>query len=181
MRKHNEGYVLPLVLVVMVILSLVAVGVMSVSLHNLQAQKADIDRMQAQYAAQGELEVFLAKLDSNLVSLNALTTAVSDTSEAAIQAPVMNAIQQALAVTEGDVPYVKLAEENGIVWVKNDDGSFSCNVCVYATDRENQARIDCTILLEKVITVSGGVHFVEAPQIVYTSYEITSLGGADDA
>lgn len=175
MRKHNEGYVLPLVLVVMVIMSLIAVGVMSVSLRNLQAQKSDIERMQAQYAAQGQIETAMAKLTANLNSLKTGTGNTMDTEESDTR--IEDAIHGALTVPEGSTQYVKLAQTDGIVWTKNDDGSFSCTVSLYATDPKNQVRIDCTILLEKVITAAGNVHFYQAPEIVYTSYEMTSMGG----
>lgn len=64
MKKRDEGYVLPLVLVVMVILCLVAVSVMSFALNNYKSQQASVQRMQDQYAAQGEIEKIVAKLDN---------------------------------------------------------------------------------------------------------------------
>lgn len=62
MKKHDEGYVLPLVLVVMVVLCLVAVSVMSFALNNYKSQQASVQRMQDQYAAQGEIEKVVAKI-----------------------------------------------------------------------------------------------------------------------
>lgn len=62
MKKHNEGYALPFVLVVMTVLCLVAVSVMSFSLRSLQSQQASIDRMKDQYLAEGEIEKVVAKL-----------------------------------------------------------------------------------------------------------------------
>lgn len=56
MRKYNEGYTLPFVLVVFLVTSLVAVSILTVSIHNLHGQKASIHRMEAQYTAQGEIE-----------------------------------------------------------------------------------------------------------------------------
>ena len=62
MRKHNEGYALVLVLVVMVVLSIVAVSLMSMGLRNLKAQQAVGERMADKYAAQGEIEKLIAIL-----------------------------------------------------------------------------------------------------------------------
>lgn len=62
MKKHNEGYVLPFVLVVLVVVCLVAVSLLSASLTNLNRQQASIDRMEAKYEAQGELEKTIANL-----------------------------------------------------------------------------------------------------------------------
>lgn len=64
MKKRDEGYALPFVLVVMVVLCLVAVSVMSFALRNLKSQQVSVQRMQDQYAAQGEIEKILAGLDT---------------------------------------------------------------------------------------------------------------------
>lgn len=56
MKKRDEGYVLPLVLIVLVVICLIAVSLLTVSLNNLKNQQAMIDRMEDQYAAQGKVE-----------------------------------------------------------------------------------------------------------------------------
>jgi type II secretory pathway component PulK len=56
MRKHDEGYALPFVLVVFVVFSLIATSILTISLNNLKKQQASIQRTQDQYAAQGEIE-----------------------------------------------------------------------------------------------------------------------------
>ncbi len=60
MRKHNEGYALPFVLVVSVVMCLIAVTVMSFSLKNLQVQQASVQRTQAKYDAAGKIEEIVA-------------------------------------------------------------------------------------------------------------------------
>lgn len=66
MRKHNDGYVLPFVLVVLVVVCLVAVSLMSSALSNLQRQQASIQRMEAKYAAQGEIERAVTNWDTKV-------------------------------------------------------------------------------------------------------------------
>lgn len=56
MKKHDEGYALVLVLVVMIVMSLVVASVLALSLRNMQNQTASIQRMQDKYAAQGQIE-----------------------------------------------------------------------------------------------------------------------------
>ena len=56
MKKHDEGYALVLVLVVMIVISLVAATVLTFSLRNLQNQQKSIQRMEDKYAAQGMVE-----------------------------------------------------------------------------------------------------------------------------
>lgn len=57
--RRNDGYALPFVLVVSVVMCLIAVTVMTFSLDNLQAQQASIGRMQAKYEAAGKVEEIL--------------------------------------------------------------------------------------------------------------------------
>ena len=60
MRKHDEGYALPFVLVVMTVLIIIALGVMGYAQRNLEAQKNSIVRMQEKYAAAGPIEQIIA-------------------------------------------------------------------------------------------------------------------------
>lgn len=64
MKKHNEGYSLVLVLVVLTVLSLVASFILSFSLRNLQSQTASVERMEQKYAAAGEIERIVAQLEA---------------------------------------------------------------------------------------------------------------------
>ncbi len=65
MMKNNEGYALPFVLIVMVIICLVGISIMSSSLNNLQNQQASIERMQDQYEAAGNIEKLMAAIKEN--------------------------------------------------------------------------------------------------------------------
>lgn len=62
MKKHNEGYSLPLVLVVMAVLAALASGLMTVVMRNMEAQQSSVAIMQNQYAAQGKLEMVISEL-----------------------------------------------------------------------------------------------------------------------
>jgi type II secretory pathway component PulJ len=77
MRKHDEGYALPFVLVVFVVFSLIATSILTISLNNLKKQQASIQRTQDQYAAQGEIEKVYALLDE-YVKANGATINESD-------------------------------------------------------------------------------------------------------
>ena len=60
MKKYNEGYALPFVLVVLVVMCVIVVGVMDFSMRNLHAQKMAIQRMEAKYEAAGKIEMLCA-------------------------------------------------------------------------------------------------------------------------
>lgn len=75
MKKHSEGYALPFVLVVMVVLCMVSVSILSFSLKNLQSQQASIDRIKAQYEAAGEIEKVIGTLENaknSTITLNSI-------------------------------------------------------------------------------------------------------------
>ena len=65
MKKYNEGYALPFVLVVSVVMCIIATTVMTFALNNLQSQQRSIDRMQAKYAASNLVEKIVAATQSD--------------------------------------------------------------------------------------------------------------------
>lgn len=62
MKKHNEGYTLPLVMVVLLVLAIVAVTIMTTSMNNMLRQQDFIETMEDQYKAQGQIEAVVAEL-----------------------------------------------------------------------------------------------------------------------
>ena len=160
MRKQNEGYVLPLVLVVMIIMSLIAVGVMSVSLRNLQTQKADIARMQDQYAVQGETEKMVAILNTELAAIN---TTVNDVD--AIKLSVAQAIKDATGNGDIEITWVNLLE------------AYSCSFSI--SYKNETAQVNCTIVLEDVITKEDGQYQVNNSSPTYTAYDVETIQESD--
>lgn len=63
MKRNNGGYVLVYVVVVIVILCILVPAACSNSLQNLKAQQASIERMQQLYAAEGQIEQFVAEVE----------------------------------------------------------------------------------------------------------------------
>lgn len=160
MKKHNEGYVLPLVMVVMVILSLIAVGVMSVSLRNLKTQRADVVRMQERHAVQGELEKKVAALSA--LQHNEKYSDFTGNGQAQAQA-------------EGIISAVL---GTGAVIEKWDIEGDACHCTVTFLVEEGSTVITCTLRLENFVVkdTESGKYLIYAPDVVYTSYEIGGGG-----
>ena len=79
MRKYNEGYSLVLVLVVLTVIALLATFILSFSLSNLQNQQASLNRMQEEYAAAGEIEKSIVKLESQIdAEVEEITVVIDD-------------------------------------------------------------------------------------------------------
>ena len=64
MKKHNEGYTLVLVMVVLIILCLLVSYVLTFSLNNLKTQQTAALRVQDQYGAAGEIEAAVVQLQA---------------------------------------------------------------------------------------------------------------------
>ena len=64
MKKHDEGYVLAYVTVVLLVFCLVAATILTGALRNLNNQQAAIAKMEDQYVAAGEIEKVIASLDA---------------------------------------------------------------------------------------------------------------------
>jgi type II secretory pathway pseudopilin PulG len=63
MKKHDEGYVLAYVTVVLLIFCLVAAVILTGAMRNLNHQQDSIQKMKDQYVAEGMIEQVLAQLD----------------------------------------------------------------------------------------------------------------------
>lgn len=169
MKKHDEGYALPFVIVVMLVLCLVAVSVMSFSLRNLQSQKASIEQMEAQYQAQGELEKMIVELND---TISAFVDNIA-TSNYTYTEVGLAALQADLQAQLGD----------GVAWDARD-----CRVTLTAVYQSTQ--VTSTLLLKDVIRsgVDGGtqVYVPSLPaSISYETYSISTIepaeGGGDGA
>ena len=68
MRKHNEGYTLVLVLVVLIVLALLSTLILTGAQRNLEAQWSSVEHMQDKYQAQAEIEKVQAKLEALLAN-----------------------------------------------------------------------------------------------------------------
>ena len=67
MRRYNEGYVLPLVMVVLVILSAFSLSVLAPSVSNLQAQKTSVEHIRGRYNLIQQAEEELAGFNTGSV------------------------------------------------------------------------------------------------------------------
>lgn len=169
MKKHDEGYALPFVLVVMVIICLVGISIMSSSLNNLQNQKASIERMQDQYAAAGKIEKVLAILQQNKSITSTIIEGACSTAGMPMESEEINFVSQVDTTRENK-------DENGEIsfTLKTESGMVEI-----ATDIVIKGTIKWTKLSDED-TIS---YDVSAAKYTYSSYEINiiSEGGEIDA
>lgn len=65
MKKHDEGYVLAYVTVVLLLFSLIATMILTGAMKNMTAQQDTIQRMKDRYAAEGLIQKMVADIKKN--------------------------------------------------------------------------------------------------------------------
>lgn len=162
MKKHDEGYVLAFVLVVMIVLCLVALSIMSISLRNLQNQQASIQRMEDKYAAQGAIEKVVAELSE-------LTFEANETIENTLESNLCT-----LTEDESGNTLITLAkDESGntlITLAKDESGKSFTTQCTFVATH-GTSQITCGLkLLGKIESDTATVN-----EVTYLSYEISTV------
>ena len=163
MKKHNEGYALVLVLVVITVLSLVAMAMMAASLKNLQNQQKSIDRMEAKYAAQGEIEKVITKIDNQIAVSNGFLTNFDQ-----------GLVEEMCGAGMGCE--LNLMASND----PNPDLQYDNYLLLILTAEESGTKIDCTIRITGTIKTDSntGKFNISNPRWEYVSYTVTEGGGA---
>ena len=146
MKKHNEGYTLVLVMVVLVVLSLLATIVLSASLRNVQIQQKAVERLQDKYAAEAEVE------------------------------KILGAIQSVMTTGEGTIPVKPADEIRVILSDVENQGNQLAIKVISTTSPYTQIDAilqlegaTFTVISDESITISGGAYAVKC-----ISYDISS-------
>lgn len=178
MKKHNEGYALVLVLVVITVLCLVSMAMTASSLKNLKNQQDSIERMEAKYAAQGEIEKVIAGFEQKIASASSefQDISIARTPElgafAGVEADVRFEETQYIDTIDGqkttDQDYLIISFETTL---KDDNGSTEglqqvrCKIKITGDiSKDNQTEV-CTVKLANL-------------NWQYVSYTITEGGGS---
>ena len=176
MRKNNEGYVLPFVLVVMIVLTIIATSLMTAALNNLQSQQRFTERMVDKYAAEGEIEKIVAVL-SEKKQFTELTiekaSAVPDLTPEEKKTELQLAVGAKLEELLRDTASYEVCkpDENGIV-------TFTVDLKASAGTSEIASIIQCSGKVTESSTQSEGktilTYSIEELQLTYNSYEIST-------
>ena len=185
-KKHDEGYVLIFVLVVISVLSIVAISLMSGALRNLQAQKASVERMQDKYAAEGMIEITVATLKSQLTSDSTVDTAIND--KTTLHGPIDQKIVAALSIAAEQVETVG-SKEKTLSWMLPDadnggwkyDEADNGSRIVTIQVQYGSVLIECDLKLENVIvysTAQSKWNYAAPNFYRYERYSVETTGGA---
>ena len=162
MRKNNDGYVLPFVLVVMIVLCIISTSLMTAALMNLRIQQRFTEQMKDKYAAQGEIEKIVAILTRTVIEPENLTP---------------DAISAAFAAWDDEVGVTQEGEE---VEDGDIDAEKPFDITISLEGSSDATTINCQIVLTAQCTSNEGnpPYTIEITDITYQSYEI-STGGSE--
>lgn len=167
--NREDGYVLPYVLVVFLVLSFVAVSICGISLNHFRAQQAYVAQTRARYEAEGLVEQIVAQLGA----LEGGSTACPDSEEAG-EAAAMDFWSRADALDRAGVS-VDMEAEADLTEEKNrltitavsTDGTVKVNA---------ELEIDLTTTAEEVVPEEFAGH-AAAESVQYVSYHISYPAG----
>lgn len=154
MRKHNEGYSLVLVLVVLVVICLVAAFILSFSLNNLKNQQESVKLMKEKYEAMGEIEKYVTKLEQKI-------------KESQPEENVTDEIDYTINLTADDFWELK---QDLNVEVTNLEESIRL---VGRSSGSTEIYCEIFFVAQKVTQQSDGYKLIDCTGIGYKSYEIS--------
>ena len=172
MKKHDEGYVLAFVMVVITVLCLVAVSLLPISLRNLQAQTDSIRRMQDKYEAQGVVETVVAKMGSPAVvsQQTDLRTSLEADFAAYLAEVDLNGKVNIL-----DEDYTEVKDEEG----KTITG-FSVKVKIISESANGSTEVKATLRWSANVTETGSEYQIIPSSLEYVGYLVSPGEGAAD-
>ena len=174
MRKYDEGYTVPLVLVVMVILVMVASLVLAGSLQTAKAQQQAIAQMQEKYQAQGQIEMLVAQLltESEYASMMEITEiATKDHIIALCGSAGVTLVTDDVTNEAGEIIIAKPA------YSLEKDALTEKNVLTYCFTvksqyNDTQITAQLTLVCDIVENEANGNKTVSLPKITYETYQI---------
>ena len=182
MKKNNDGYVLPFVLVVMIVLCIISTSLMTAALQNLQIQQRFTERMVDKYEAQGEIEKVVALLQQKIV--------VEGNEEALTAADLTSdKLSELWGLTSGNVCILEVTQTD-----TEDEEEETSAVDDQAAEKKpfdftvrlkalsEATTIECELVLSAVYTSEQVVgttykHTITVEDLTYQSYEISTGGG----
>lgn len=163
MKKHDEGYVLAFVMVVIVVLCLVAVSLMSVSLRNLETQNASVERMQDKYAAQGMIEQVVAAIDSELTLVG-------------------RSLEDSLENYLGDAADVSSVTTSGATGEPGTITHFAAKLQIASKPENSSVKIDTTLTWEAAVEIDNetNTYKITTTKLTYDSYQISTVATGEE-
>ena len=191
MKKHDEGYALVLVLVVMLVLCLVATSVLTIALNNLKKQETSVARMKAKYEAQGKIEKIYANLQYDIERCSIVNYTLDPELETKQYLAPLNRL--GLIIRDGDGELIVNEEDVEILtrFKAGDNQSeeiLGYDIIIKAYGEASTGEIVCVSCIVALNSAKmsitpdeNGNFIVVDPVLSYSAYEVTVVtpeGGA---
>ena len=192
MKKHDDGYVLPFVLMVMIVLCIMSTSLMTAALRNLKNQQKFTEQMVEKYAAEGEIEKIVAQL-SREVHFMGFEYTPSEETETERPEPEDDEIRSDILDRIKDLVDEDLVEYSGdkITITDNEEEKYVSCILKVKSSKESPI-ITAEIELSGAIVIqppedevtSGDpgttekTYSISDLKLTYKSYEISRGGGA---
>lgn len=185
MKKQEGGYILAYVLVVVVILCILATGICSVALRNMQTQQASVERTKQLYTAEGRIEQFTAAVQAKAAELPECEAGSKSEAKAQMRQAFLDALDDA-APGDGFSILEKPGDSEDPGWSEEDADTWQCTVSVASTEGEAAVAAELCVVLGVSCTThsesdeDGNViattfsYSITGCGISYNSYTITS-------
>lgn len=174
MKKHDEGYTLVLVVVIIFVLFTLSLAITSFSLNNMKNQLAMADRMEAKYAAMGEIEKIVGKITQDD------EYAYSPGTETSVEVKSPKVISEWLSAVHD----IQVDAED--IEVKLDNGVYQFSCMIEVNKNNEHIMITPVINLAGVITkedeVREGkeVYSISDLKVTYKEYVISTVTPTDN-
>jgi len=167
MKKRDEGYVLAFVLVVIVVICLVAVSMMTVSLRNLEAQTASVERMQDKYQALGLMEETITSVSWN-IELPQVVNGTGQPKRDTIVAYLQNKFSTVL-------------QDDDVVVSETDEGArFTAEFDLLVQPDDSSHKVSVSVKWTGEIVENGSNYRISESEVTYTSYEVVPVEQTQD-
>jgi len=175
MKKNDDGYVLPFVLVVLIVMALVATTALSAALRNINTQQNFIKRMQDRYQAEGAIEIVVAELTGEATYIVQDSSVVSKGGAVEyLVKKICDDVKSKVSSNNVALEYNKMEE-----WTETTGYKFQLK-SVYTSPENNKVEMTADLVFNGAIaedSLASKKFTISIPSVTYTSYEI---GGATE-
>lgn len=162
MKKHDEGYVLAFVMVVVAVLSLISLAVSTMAVWNVEVQQKAVERMQEKYEAEGNIEKIIAELGS--LTVTETDSKTSDTEAVNAFNTKLKTLCEKYNSDAGRLP-------QDLVTVLNET-ELQCTFSIESA--HGSTTVKTKIILKAEVKQENGKYVVGNPSLTYDSYETDS-------
>lgn len=166
MKKHDEGYVLAMVMAVIAVLAVVASAMLGVGLRNVQTQQTAVIRMQDKYKAEGMIESIVAEM---AVLQQEKTVNAYNEAGKALETAINHYLDRYNTDNTTEV------NKDGIITTYKWDGTEpNCEIMIKAETEKIIVKAELALKYKVEPSLPSPLYVATVDSIEYISYEITT-------